>query len=86
MTEKKINKITVQIFGELYNIKGDQEPERIRRIARLVHDQMRKVAASNPSLPPARIAILAALTIAEEHLRLEEDYQQMLSLLQDEKG
>lgn len=86
MTEKILNKVTVQIFGELYNIKGDQDSERIRRIARLVHEQMRKVAAANPSLPPTRIAILAALTIAEEHLRLEEDYQQMLSLLQDEKG
>ncbi len=80
------NKVTVHIFGQLYNIKGDQDPERIRRVARLVHEQMRKVAAANTTLSPSQIAVLAALNIAEEHLQLEDDYKHIMAFLQNDKG
>ncbi len=84
MTAKQ-NKVTVQIFGELYNLKGDHNPERIRKVARMVHDHMGKVATTNASLTATKIAVLAALNIAEEHLQLQEDYRQMMNMLQDEK-
>ena len=79
------NKVTVQIFGELYNVKGEHDTERIRKVARMVHEHMRKVATTNASLTTTKIAVLAALNIAEEYLQLQEDYQQMMSMLQDEE-
>lgn len=84
MSAKK-SKVTVEIYGEPYNIKGEGEPERIRRVALLVNEQMKQIALANPSLTPAKIAVLAALNIADEFLRLEEDYRQMVRMLQEEK-
>ncbi len=82
----KPNKVTVHIFGQLYNVKGDQEPDRIRQIARLVNEQMRKLATTNATLTPAEIAVLAALNIADDYLRLEEDYRQIMKLLETDQG
>lgn len=83
--KQNYNKVTVQIYGELYNIKGDQDPERIRQVARKVHEQMRQIAAANPTLAAGRVAVLAALNIAEEYIHLDEDYRQLIAMLQEEK-
>lgn len=82
----KPNKVTVHVFGQLYNVKGDQDPDRIRQIARLVNEKMRKLAATNSSLTPTEIAVLAALNIADEYLCLEDDYRQIMKLLETDQG
>jgi len=77
----KKHKITVEIYGESYPLKGDAEPERIRQIAALLDERMKEAARANPRLSGAKIAILAALNIAEDYLRLESDYQHLRKML-----
>lgn len=84
MTVKK-NKVTVEIYGESYAIKGDAEIERIERVAALIDDKMRRTARSNPQLSTTKIAVLAALNIADEFLRLEQDYRQLVEMLKEGK-
>lgn len=84
MTKKKCT-VTVEILGENYAVKGDVEPEKIMEVARLVDLRMNQVANANPRLPVARIAVLVALNMAEEYLRLEKDYRQMMGLLKEGK-
>lgn len=84
MNEKK-SKVTVEIFGESYALKGDAEAERIVKVAAFVDERMHKIAQANVRLSPAKIAVLAALNIADECLQLEKDYQELLELLKDEK-
>ncbi|EAX48259.1 protein of unknown function DUF710 [Thermosinus carboxydivorans Nor1] len=81
----KKTKITVEIFGETYALKGDIEPERILRVAAILDERMKKIAKANSRLSPSKVAVLAALNIADEYLRLEQDYQQLLKMLKDEK-
>ncbi|SHJ75045.1 cell division protein ZapA [Propionispora hippei] len=80
MNDKKC-KVTVEIFGESYPLKGDANMEHIIRTAALVDERMRKVARTNARLSPAKIAVLAALNLADEFIRLETDYQELLELL-----
>ncbi|MCE5286750.1 MAG: cell division protein ZapA [Pelosinus sp.] len=82
MSEKK-SKVTVEIFGEKYALKGDADAERILRVAELIDHRMKMVARGNPGLSPAKVSVLAALNLADEYLRLEQDYQQLMEMLKD---
>ncbi len=78
------NKVKVQIFGESYALKGDLETERVKNLALYLDEQMKMVARANPLLAPTKIAVLAALNITDEYLKLQEDYQQLLDMLKNE--
>lgn len=78
------NKVTVEIFGETYALKGDMDPERVKRLARIVDEQMKIVAKGNHRLPAARVAVLAAMNFCDDYLKLETDYQDLLGILKDE--
>lgn len=72
--------IQVQIFGESYRIKGGMDREGVVKLAAYVDQKMREVAQKMPAVPSARLAILAALNIAEDKFELEQerDRQQLL--------
>jgi cell division protein ZapA len=84
MSEKK-SKVTVEIFGEKYALKGDADADRILSVADVIDRRMKMVAKANPGLSPAKITVLAALNLADDYLRLEQDYQQLMELLKDQK-
>jgi len=63
---------TVTIFGVEYAITSDREPEEVRRIAKFVDDKMWEISESNNLISTEKVAILAALNIAEEYLRTLE--------------
>ncbi len=64
MTERSTEK--VEIFGQEYKIKGVGDPHYIHRIAGYVDKKMREIAHSSGIMSQSRIAILAALNIADE--------------------
>ncbi len=82
MSAKK-NKVTVEIYGGTYPLKSDAAPERIIKVAALLNERMRQTAFSNPQMNTTMVAILAALNIADDYLRLQNDYQQLLRMLND---
>jgi len=84
MSDKK-NKVTVEIYGENYALKGNVEPERIMHLAAMLDERMKKIARTNLRLSPTKIAVLTALNIADEFLRLEQDYQDLLKLIKEDK-
>jgi len=81
VTEKK-NKVVVEIFGESYSIKGEGETARMIEVAGLVDGRMRQIAKSNPRLSTAKVAVLVALNLADEYLKLKDDYQELAELLE----
>ena len=64
MQEKK--PVTVTIFSTEYPIKSEAEPERVREVARYVDWKMKEIATATSSRSATRVAILAALNIADE--------------------
>jgi cell division protein ZapA len=64
MTGKSSEK--VEIFGQEYKIRGAGDPQYIHKIAGYVDKKMREIAHSSGILSQSRIAILAALNIADE--------------------
>ena len=60
---------SVEIFGQTYQVRGDGDPDYLLELARFVDSRMRDVAAQVATVDPAKIAILAALNIADEFSR-----------------
>lgn len=57
--------VTVEIYDQVYHLSG-QDPEHIRELARQVDAKMRAVAASSHTADSLRVAVLAALNLADE--------------------
>jgi cell division protein ZapA len=62
----------VEIFGAVYNVRGSEDRGYLQGVADLVDRKMREVAQHVHTADTARIAILAALNLADELLRLEK--------------
>ena len=61
--------VSVEIFGQRYPIRSSLDPEYIRRLATYVDGKIRAAGDSTPSGDPVRLAVLAALNIADELFR-----------------
>lgn len=77
-------KITVDILGEHYPIKGDLEPERIIRVAAWLNERMKKVAQSNSRLSHHQVAVMAAMNLADDYLKLEADYEELMKMVKQQ--
>lgn len=63
---------TVEIFGQTYNVRGEGDPDYLTELARFVDSRMREVAAEVATVDQVKIAILAALNIADEFSRYKK--------------
>lgn len=62
----------VEIFGQTYNVRGEGDQDYLMELARFVDARMREVAAEVATVDPMKIAILAALNIADEFSRFRK--------------
>lgn len=82
--ETNRNRIRVEIYGQEYQIRGDASAEHIRQVARLVDRKMNEIARANSRLDLHRLAVLAAVNIADEYCRLLHEYEDLLQALEVE--
>jgi cell division protein ZapA len=59
------NYTTVEIYDQTYHLSGE-DPEHIGKLAELVDAKMRAVAAQGRTVDSLRVAVLAALNLADE--------------------
>jgi cell division protein ZapA len=67
------NRVTVTIFGKEYSILSEVNPEYIKKAAAYLDSKMREVSTSYPNMVESRIAVLAALNIADELFKSREE-------------
>ena len=65
--------VSVDIYDQIYNLRGT-DAEYIQQLATLVDAKMRAVAAHGGTADSLRVAVLAALNIADELLSLRARY------------
>lgn len=65
----------IEIFGDVYRVLGNEDPQRLQELAELVDRKMRDVAQHVNTADTARIAILAALNLADELFRAQEQQE-----------
>jgi cell division protein ZapA len=81
--------VRVEIFDQAYNLRGS-DAEYISKLAEYVDSKMRAVAEATNTIDTVRLAVLAALNIADEYHLLKRkqesratDYQKRAHLLAD---
>ena len=65
--------VRVEIFDQAYNLRGS-DPEYILKLADYVDTKMRAVAEQTHTVDSARLAVLAALNIADEYHLLKRNH------------
>ena len=58
--------VKVQIFGQSYAIRGDLDEEYVQKLAAYVDEKMRAIADATAIVDTQKLAVLAALAIADE--------------------
>jgi cell division protein ZapA len=69
-----MERIQVEIFGQVYSIKGRDDPAYIHELAAFIDAKMKEIQKGTGTVDPHRVAILTALTITDELYRLRERY------------
>jgi cell division protein ZapA len=69
MAVEKPNLVHVEIFGQTYAVKAGADGGYVEELAAFVDAQMREISRSGGAVDSVRIAVLAALNIADECFR-----------------
>lgn len=69
--------VRVDIYDQAYSMRGELDAEYIRQLARFVDGKMRSIAAHTRTVDSLRVAVLAALNIADECHQLKAQVQQV---------
>ena len=73
MADKSVSSsstVHVEIFGQTYTVKAGADPGYVEQLAAHVDAQMREVGKTAGAVDSVRVAVLAALNIADECFRL----------------
>ena len=74
------NSVRVEIYDQAYHLRGT-DPEYINKLAELVDTKMRAVASQTATVDSLRLAVLAALNIADEYQVLKRKYESISGTL-----
>jgi cell division protein ZapA len=65
--------VKVEIFGQSYAIRGELDEPYVQKLAAFVDDKMRAIADATATVDTQKIAVLAALAIADELHNIQND-------------
>lgn len=71
------SRINVEIYGQQYSVVGDESTSHIRIVAAIVDDKMRELNAKNPSLDTNRLAVLTAVNVVHDYIKLKEENEKL---------
>jgi cell division protein ZapA len=60
------NRVKVEIYGQSYTLSGDLDETYVQKLAQYVDEKMRAVAEATQTVDSVRVAVLAAMAIADE--------------------
>ncbi|GEK33409.1 cell division protein ZapA [Kurthia sibirica] len=72
MEESPKNRISIEIYGQTYNMIGPESTAHMRAVAATVDEQMRNIKLMNPVLSSTQLAVLTAANTVNESLKLQQ--------------
>lgn len=73
--------VRVEIYNQTYNIRSDGDSEYLTQLAEFVDSRMREISSGTLTVDSLKVAILAALHIADELHRMRQTHEQADSQL-----
>jgi len=65
--------VKVEIFGQMYTIRGELDESYVQKLAQYVDEKMQAIAAGTATVDTQKVAVLAALAIADELHSIQKD-------------
>jgi cell division protein ZapA len=72
---EKADHVQVEILGQTYAVKAGADPGYVEKLAAYVDEQMKGVSRTSGAVDSVRIAVLTALNLADECLRLRRQVE-----------
>jgi cell division protein ZapA len=76
--------VKVQIFGQTFAIQGDLDEAYVQKLAAYVDEKMRAISDMTPTVDTQKVAILAAMAIADELHSLRKERGEREELLKEQ--
>ncbi|KPN15881.1 cell division protein ZapA [Bacillus australimaris] len=77
MSDGGKTKTTVEIYGQSYTIIGQETKMHMRHVASIVDDKMREINEKNPYLDINKLAVLTAVNVVHDYLKLKEQCEKL---------
>lgn len=74
----------VKIFDQTYSVRGNDGPEHIERLAQYVDGKMRRIAGGANIADTQKVAVLAALNIADDLYKLKQEYEELAQIVAEQ--
>ena len=65
----------VKIFNQTYNVRSESDSEYIEQLAKLLDGKMYEISMLTPTVDTAKVAVLAALNIADDYIAAREQLE-----------
>ncbi|MEK5381607.1 cell division protein ZapA [Niallia sp. FSL W8-0635] len=85
MSNTPKNRTNVDIYGTPYTIIGEEPSSHVRLVASIVDEKMREIHVMNPSLDLNKLAVLTAVNIVNDFVKLEDRVKELEEELKREK-
>ena len=67
------NSVEVQIYDRKYVLRTDGDPERLKTLCAVLDERMRNVVETTGAIDTLKVAVLAALSMADDACRAREE-------------
>ena len=75
--------IEVQILGQNYAIKSDEEEVYIKSLAKFVDEKLKEIYSIAPNVNQTKASVMAAFGIADELFKLRADQENMNKMIEE---
>ena len=76
--------VKVQIFGQIYSIRGELEDKYVQKLAKYVDEKMQAIADATGIVDTQKLAVLAALAITDELHSTQRERSEEEELLREQ--
>jgi cell division protein ZapA len=75
----KFHTTEVEICGNTFTVRGEESPEYVQELAEYVEGEMQRITAKARVVSTTKVAILAALNIADELFKTQRKVEEKIS-------
>lgn len=77
MEKNSKNRISVEIYGQTYNMVGPESTGHMHAVAATVDERMREIKLANPVLSSTQLAVLTAANAINDLIKLQQQVESL---------
>ena len=75
------DRVPVEVLGETFTVRGDPSGGEVQKVHDYLQEQIAALLERYPYLSEKKLAVLVAFNLADELLRVQADYKDLISII-----